>query len=195
MLSEMEWEGSAGKQVWLCEIALARATQAVESARDTLIEAQKEMEAASRDFDTAKRVYFAGQVDSDRRIGSPQVTLQKRKWMLELSRYDVFGMGEMRDAADKAGWDTTEGNLRVHASNYRKFGYFVGLERGVMRLDQKRIVDSLGDIFQSISETVIPEGKNDVEQPPIEDDTPSAVLEISHPNTNLDFMDDDDPPF
>ena len=189
-----QWQGAAGNEVRNCVALMHRAKEAVEEAQRQLRSAHDELAAAERDFETAKRVYYAGQQDQDRRIQALKVTPQKREWLKALAVHAVFGAGEMRQAAEQVGWDPSPGALRALASDYRKAGYLIGVSHGVIKLNRDRIVAALGPIFDDGNKTE-PKGSDGPEDHDAVDLIDAANAEEARQPRADDGLEDDDLPF
>lgn len=194
-MSDLEqWQGAAGDEVRKCVILMQRAKNAVEDAKRELSSAHDEFAAAERDLETAKRVYYAGRQDQDRRIQALKVTPQKQEWLKALAVHAVFGAGEMRRAADEIGWKPNDGALRTLASEYRRAGYLIGVSHGVMKLNRDRIVAALGPIFDGGSGAE-PQGSGKHEDGDDVDPIDATDTEEARRPDADDAFEDDDPPF
>lgn len=193
MSDDQVWRGAAGDEVRKCVFALQRAKGAVEEAQRELRSAHDELAAAERDLETAKRVYYAGQQDQDRRIQALKVTPQKQAWLKALAVHDVFGAGEMRQAAEQVGWTPSDGALRTLASDYRKAGYLKSVSHGVMKLNRDRIVAALGPIFDGNRSAPLESDEAEDQDDFVLMDGVDAE-EARRPRASGDF-EDDDPPF
>jgi len=194
MSDEQGWQGAAGDEVRKCVFILERAKGAVEEAQRELRFAHDELAAAERDLETAKRVYYAGQQDQDRRVQALKVSPQKREWLKALAVHAVFGAGEMRHAAEEIGWKPSDGALRTLASEYRKAGYLIGVSHGVMRLNRDRIVAALGAILDD-GDKAGPQGSDGTEDDDDLDRMDDADAEDARRPRGDDSFEDDDPAF
>ncbi len=189
MLADDHWKGKAGEEVRRCILMVRRAQQAVEDAKRELNLAHDEHAAADRDLQIAKRVYYAGQEDQDRRIHAVKVTSQKREWLKALAAHDVFGASEMRQAATDIGWQPSDGALRTLASDYRKAEYFIGVSHGVVKLNRDRISSVLGPIFDDVEQYEPDQSVETIDTALLVDDVVDDRIRLSDDDNDIDDID------